>query len=84
MPEDTFQGAECHVGTDARFSHFWSVGILASVILIQLQPKVSQHIWGIVDVSDGLLALDGLVGIVQFYVDDIVGLLLPVQVARCT
>ena len=64
MPENAFQGAQRHFRGNAGFSHFRGIGIFASVILIQLQPKVSEYIRGVVDVGDRLLALDGLVGIV--------------------
>lgn len=84
MPEDSFQLTKAHLRIDAGFGHFRRVRILASVILIELDPEVSQLIGRIVDVGDGFGAFDGLIVIIELHINHIVGLLLPVHVPGST
>ena len=54
------------------------IGALGKTVLIELEPKVSQHIRRIVGVSDGLRPGEALFQIVKTHPDAVVSLLLPV------
>ena len=66
------------------FTDFVAIAIQGTYILIQLHPDVAQFVWAVVDVKNAFFAINALIHIVQGDLDVVIGLLLPIFMARCT